>query len=102
MKIQVSDYNYKDDRTNKHTGYIAQQLCTIFPSAVHAGGDEETTNPWMVGYGKITPQLVKGIQEQQVQINALKEENISLRNSLRDIGLLRGEIETMKSLITRI
>ncbi|HWV32432.1 MAG TPA: tail fiber domain-containing protein [Dyadobacter sp.] len=34
MKIQVSDYNYKANKATNHTGYIAQQLYTVFPEAV--------------------------------------------------------------------
>src|SRR4029079_12871378 len=72
MKIQVTDYNYKDDKANDQTGYIAQQLYSIFPEAVHKGGDDAKTDPWMVDYGRITPLLVKGMQEQQVQIEVLQ------------------------------
>lgn len=38
MKIQVSDYNYKANKATNHTGYIAQQLYTVFPEAVTKGG----------------------------------------------------------------
>src|SRR5204863_88357 len=59
LKIQVRDYNYKDDKTgNLQTGFIAQQLYTVFPNAVTPGGEDAKTNPWMVDYGRITPLLV--------------------------------------------
>jgi hypothetical protein len=80
MKIQVSDYNYKDDRSKKEqTGYIAQQLYEVFPDAVNAGGDDVKTYPWMVDYGRVTPLLVKSVQElnQKVDESALNSDVIT-------------------------
>ena len=72
MQVGVYDYQYKDDPTYEQTGFLAQQLNTIFPDAVHVGGDDESTDPWMVDYGRITPLLVKAIQDQQREIEQLK------------------------------
>lgn len=63
MRIQVSDYNYKDNGEQQRTGYIAQQLYEVFPDAVHKGGDDPKADPWMVDYGRLTPLLVQSIQE---------------------------------------
>ena len=79
MKIQVNDYNYKATPNRPETGFIAQQLNTVFPNAVTPGGEDPTKNPWTVDYGRITPVLVKAIQEQQVEIEALKAENTALK-----------------------
>jgi hypothetical protein len=81
MNIDVKDYNYKEDLTNEQTGFIAQQLYEQFPQAVSKGGDDAKTEPWMVDYGKLTPLLVKGMQEQQAQIEALKVEIEKLKAS---------------------
>ncbi|HWB63806.1 MAG TPA: tail fiber domain-containing protein, partial [Chitinophagales bacterium] len=90
MKIQVSDYNYKADYgSNKQTGYIAQQLYTVFPNAVHTGGDNPKTNPWMVDYGRITPLIVKAVQDQQAIIESQGEK----------IAAMQAEIEALKQLI---
>ena len=75
MKIQVSDYNYKSSPDRAETGFIAQQLNTVFPNAVTVGGENPAENPWTVDYGRITPVLVKSIQEQQQLIEELKKEN---------------------------
>ena len=81
MKIEVKDYNYKTDVTLPQTGFIAQQLNAVFPEAVTVGGEDLTKNPWQVDYSKITPLLVKAIQDQQVQIEELKKEINKLKNN---------------------
>ncbi len=76
MKIKISDYNYKDDKVHPQTGYIAQQLYNIFPFAVSKGGDDPKTQPWMVDYGRMTPLIVKSVQDQQKELEA-KDAKIS-------------------------
>lgn len=79
--IKVYDYNFKTDTTKtQQTGFLAQELYKIFPTAVTVGGDDPKENPWAVDYGKLTPLLVKAIQEQQLQIEALKKEVENLKN----------------------
>ncbi|HTA26147.1 MAG TPA: tail fiber domain-containing protein [Bacteroidia bacterium] len=66
LKIEVRDYTYiGDNEKTQQTGYLAQQLYTVFPNAVHVGGDDAKKDPWMVDYGRMTPLLVKSIQDQQ-------------------------------------
>lgn len=79
MKIQVLDYKYKNDKNTPQTGFLAQQLHENFPMAVTPGGADPATNPWLVDYGKLSPLLVKSIQEQQAQMEALKAENAALK-----------------------
>jgi hypothetical protein len=79
LKMNVKDYNFKTDaKKQMQTGFLAQELYAIFPQAVHVGGDDAKTNPWTVDYSKLTPVLVKGIQEQQQQINDLQTQNQQL------------------------
>lgn len=93
MKIQVSDYNYKDDRSKtEQTGYIAQQLYEVFPDAVNAGGDDVKTNPWMVDYGRITPLIVKSVQELAVENEKLKMENVEQQQQLESLNRKLDEV----------
>ena len=70
MKIPVRDYTYKADAANTPTtGFIAQELYEIFPNAVTKPANAE--DMWSVDYGKVTPLLVKGMQD-------LKESDESL------------------------
>jgi hypothetical protein len=78
MKIQVRDYVYKADVANTlTTGFIAQELFEIFPNAVTKPDNDDKM--WSVDYGKVTPLLVKAIQEQQAQIANLSAENDTLK-----------------------
>ena len=69
MAIQVKDYSYINDET--HTtfqGLLAQDLFDVYGQAVTVGTDEvdqngHLVNPWAIDYGKLTPLLVKGIQD---------------------------------------
>jgi hypothetical protein len=79
-QIQVRDFNYIGNDTTT-TGMIAQELNTILPNVVQEGSEDATKDPWGIDYGKLTPYLIKAIQEQQAQIEALQSE----------INLLKGE-----------
>ena len=86
LKIQVRDYQFKkDDTRHLHTGFLAQQLHTVFPHAVKEGGDDENINPWRVDYASLTPLLVKGIQEQQKEIKQQQVEINELRMMLQQL-----------------
>jgi hypothetical protein len=99
MKIQVRDYVYKADAANTlTTGFIAQELFEIFPNAVTKPANDDKM--WSVDYGKVTPLLVKAIQEQQAtieaqqkQIDELKAQNTALSSELK------AEIENLKKVV---
>lgn len=52
-------------------GLVAQDMQPIMPEAVSVGGEDAEIKPWGLDYGRITPILVKAIQEQQAMIEAL-------------------------------
>jgi len=62
-------------------GLIAQEVHEVYPFAVGVGGDDENTNPWSVDYGKLTPLLIKAIQEQQAIIEQLKADVAALKGN---------------------
>ena len=72
MKVKVRNYNLKGE-SNKQLGVISQELEEIFPNMI-----EESTNIGEsmkikgVKYSVFVPMLIKAIQEQQEQINYLK------------------------------
>ncbi|MEL6675117.1 MAG: tail fiber domain-containing protein [Bacteroidota bacterium] len=73
MKLNVVDYNFiADQNKTPLTGFLAQELANIFPQAVKEGGDNPETDPWAVDHSKLVPLLVKALQDQQKQIDALK------------------------------
>jgi hypothetical protein len=94
-RLAVKDYNYIGD-TTKVTGLIAQEVYKVIPSVVHVGGDDVKTNAWGIDYGKLTPYLIKAVQEQQSEIELLKSENSNLKNNNE---VLSNDIKTMKAQI---
>jgi Chaperone of endosialidase len=72
MDIEVVSYDWKHDPTHVEYGFVAQRLNNIYPEAVNVGDDkEEIEKTWGVEYGRLTPLLLKAIQEQQAIITAL-------------------------------
>ncbi len=98
-QIEVIDYFYKNDDRTPQTGFKAQQLYTKYPFAVSPGGDDPKTQPWMMDYGKMSPLVVKSIQEQQAQIDALKADNDKLN---KENIFFKTEIEQIKEKLNRL
>jgi hypothetical protein len=69
-QVQVREFDWKKNG-NHQVGMIAQELNNIIPEVVTVGGESESENPWAVDYGKLTPYLIKAMQEQQALIESL-------------------------------
>ena len=69
--LQVRQFDWKKDNTHQRYGFIAQELVTVAPEAVHQPTDPEEM--MAVDYSKLVPMLVKEIQ--------------SLRKRLADAGI---------------
>lgn len=74
--IKVRAFDWKEDNGHVDFGFIAQELQQHYPDAVCVGdNDAELTDPkgtWQVDYGKLTPLLLKAIQELKAELDALK------------------------------
>jgi hypothetical protein len=72
MNMNPVEFEYKHDK-KKHIGFIAQEVQETVPEVVQIDGDtsQEYLKIQMI---ELIPVLVKAIQEQQVQISALREE----------------------------
>ena len=74
--IKVRAFDWKEDNGHVDFGFIAQELQQHYPDAVCAGDNNaELTDPkgtWQVDYGKLTPLLLKAIQELKAELDALK------------------------------
>ena len=85
-KLKPSQYNYKIDSEDcpKMYGLIAQDLEEALEEVgveknstwllQHEPKDDEKESDYALDYGKLTPILIKAIQEQQEQIEAMKKE----------------------------
>ena len=79
LKIPVADFNFiADPQKIRRQGFIAQDLYAIYPQAVVRADDgvsplsTSTPNTWGVDYGRLTPLIIKSIQDLEQEIQALK------------------------------
>ena len=78
QQLNPVKFDWKVDGTSSE-GFIAHEVQEIFPDAV--GGEKDGEEMQAMDYGKITPLLVKAIQEQQAQIEILKTEIQELKDN---------------------
>jgi hypothetical protein len=77
MQLKPVSYNWSTNpNAGNKIGFIAQQVKEIIPEVVHVGTDENQTHG--MNYAELTALLVKGMQEQQNEINELKSVIASL------------------------
>jgi hypothetical protein len=69
--LKVRQFDWKSDNSHQRYGFVAQELVTVAPEAVHQPTDPEAM--MAVDYSKLVPMLVKEVQ--------------SLRKRLADAGL---------------
>ena len=73
MRLQPKTYQFKEGKDSRYfTGFVAQELQEIFPQFVFYGGDDQVV--YTVDYGSMSVIALKAIQEQQIEIEVLREE----------------------------
>ncbi|MEL6844534.1 MAG: tail fiber domain-containing protein, partial [Bacteroidota bacterium] len=82
LALQPIHYRWSHDPSAKaKIGFSAQELYEVVPEVVNGTPDGDVdTDPMGVNYAEMVPVLVKAIQEQQAQIDALKAEVEALKN----------------------
>jgi Chaperone of endosialidase len=78
MQIPVNEFHFISDSNKTRTqGFIAQDLYKYYPYAVTTNNDNGVTplgassTPWQVDYGRITPLIVRAVQELNLKIEDL-------------------------------
>jgi hypothetical protein len=66
--IQVRQFDWKADGNHQRYGFVAQELVTVAPEAVHQPTD--TDEMMAVDYSKLVPMLVKEIQSLRQRLSA--------------------------------
>jgi hypothetical protein len=66
--IKVRSYDWKSDGSHQRAGFVAQELVTVAPEAVHQPTDTEQM--MAVDYSKLVPMLVKEIQSLRQRLSA--------------------------------
>jgi len=78
MQVQVRQYDWTEGDLHQDYGFIAQELKPLLSGVVTQGKTEEDV--WQLDYSRLTPHLVKAIQEQQTLITSLTERLTALEN----------------------
>ena len=80
-KLRPVTFNWIEDDNGTHEGFIAHEIQEAGWNDGVVGVKDDEERKQSVDYGRITPLLVKAIQEQQTQIDALQSEINELKNS---------------------
>lgn len=114
--IPVKDFNFIGDNNKKRVqGFVAQEIMSAYPEAVSTNGDNGRTPlrkgdmSWGVDYGRLTPLLVKSIQELKTLNDALVSRTTVLEaqlkaandNYARSISKLEAKLETLEAAMHR-
>jgi hypothetical protein len=87
-RLKTYDFAWKTDDSRMY-GFMAHELQNVLPYLVTGQKDAVDSNgkiiPQTLDYGKLTPILVKAIQEQEETINNLKKDKERLAQTIRDI-----------------
>jgi hypothetical protein len=78
MDVKVRQFDWTEGDLHQDAGFIAQELAPVLSGIVTEGKTEE--DMWQLDYSRLTPYLVKAIQEQQAIITDLKARIETLEN----------------------
>ena len=81
MSLQPRRFDWKNGDGENVAGFIAQEVETVLPDLIGDYKHEELEDAKAIKMGDMIPTLVKAIQEQQAQIEALQSEINELKNS---------------------
>lgn len=102
MRLRPVKFDYLDEKDNPNSldsnrmnrvGLIAQELAEVVPEAVQWLWPDDI---YTVDYTTLVPFLIKSMQEQQAQINPLREEVETQRNLIDELQL---QIEALQALV---
>jgi hypothetical protein len=68
--LRVRSFDWKTDNTHQRYGFVAQELVSVAPEAVHQPADPDEM--MAVDYSKLVPMLVKEIQSLRIRITQLE------------------------------
>jgi hypothetical protein len=77
MTVKVRQFDWTEGNLHQDAGFIAQELAPILSGIVPEGRTEDDW--WQLDYAKLTPYLVKSIQEQQALITQLQADVAALK-----------------------
>ena len=78
ISIKVRQFDWTEGDLHQDYGFIAQELEPVLSGIVTKGKTEEDI--WQLDYSRLTPHLVKAIQEQQAMITTLQTQVTALQS----------------------
>jgi hypothetical protein len=69
MDVKVRQYDWTEGDLHQDYGFIAQELEPVLSGVVTKGKTD--ADMWQLDYSRLTPHLLKAIQEQQALITTL-------------------------------
>lgn len=94
-QLKPSTYYYKDSRSKaKHRsiGFIAQEVETVFPELVY----QDEGGLKMLNYSVFSVIAIKGLQEQQMQVDELQKKILEIDSLKKELTELRQMILDLK------
>jgi len=79
LQVKVRQFDWTEGQVHQDYGFIAQELEPVLSGVVTKGKTDEDV--WQLDYSKLTPHLLKAIQEQQALITALTTRITALENN---------------------
>jgi hypothetical protein len=70
LNVKVRQYDWTDGDLHQEYGFVAQELEPVLSGIVTKGKTEE--DMWQLDYSRLTPHLVKAIQELSAKVTALE------------------------------
>jgi len=67
-KIRVIDYGLEEEIQ----GLLAQEVREVYPEVVRVGGEDAEKEPWQLDYGRLTPLLIRAIQQLSERVRELE------------------------------
>jgi hypothetical protein len=78
MTVKVRQFDWTEEDLHQDAGFIAQELEPVLSGIVTKGKTED--DMWQMDYSRLTPYLLKAIQEQQALIESLTTRLTNLEN----------------------
>jgi hypothetical protein len=93
LQLEPVSFTWKDEKEGKtRLGLIAQDVEKVINEVVDKGNDPAQTLG--INYSELVPVLIRGMQDQQKQIESIRLENSELKSSLKN---LESEINLLKT-----
>ena len=77
MDVKVRQFDWTEGNLHQDAGFIAQELAPVLSGIVTQGKTEE--DMWQLDYSRLTPYLVKAVQELKAELDATKAEVQALK-----------------------